>query len=123
MLSEQEFFRFVEEKIDNLTGYAESQVEVGNSRKELDKLLNGYPYCIDEVAYKAYSSLVGEEFLSERLCEAFTNSEIDFTRLVLLWDQGSRDLTHYMTKVLRDKGFELTPLQTILCSSALLQEN
>jgi len=75
MLSEQEFFRFVEEKIDNLTGYAESQVEVGNSRKELDKLLNGYPYCIDEVAYKAYSLLVSEESFNS-LCEAFTNSEI-----------------------------------------------
>ena len=47
MLSEEEFFRFVEEKIDELTGYADAQAEAGNSRKDLDELLNGYPYCLD----------------------------------------------------------------------------
>jgi len=115
MLSEQEFFRFVEEKIDELTGYADSQAEVGNSRKELDELLNGYPYCIDEVAYKAYV------FMSENLSKP--SSEVDFHHFILLWDQGSKSAIQERVRIFNDNGMELTPLQTILCSSALLQEN
>ena len=63
MLSEKEFFRFVEEKVDELIGYAYAQAEAGNSRKDLDELINGYPFCedcnaicdcMDQSTYKAY---------------------------------------------------------------------
>ena len=112
MLSEEEFFRFVEEKIDELTGYADAQAEAGNSRKDLDELLNGYPYCLDEVAYKAYV------FMSGNL-----SSSVDFHHYVLLWDRGFKSAIQEKVRIFHDAGMELTPLQTILSSSALLQEN
>ena len=113
MLSEQGFFRFVEEKIDELTGYADAQAEVGNSRKDLDELLNGYPYCLDEVTYKAYV------LMAENLPKP---SDVDFHDLILLWDQGFKSLIQKQARNFHNAGIELTPLQAILCSSALLQE-
>jgi len=113
MLSEQGFFRFVEERIDELTGYADAQAEVGNSRKDLDELLNGYPYCLDEVTYKAYV------FMSENL----SKTSVDFHQCILLWDQGFKSAIQEKARIFHDAGMELTPLQAILSSTALLQEN
>ena len=122
MLSEKEFFRFVEEKVDELIGYAYAQAEAGNSRKDLDELINGYPFCedcnaicdcMDQSTYKAYM------FMSENL----SKTSVDFHQCILLWDQGFKSAIQEKARIFHDAGMELTPLQAILSSTALLQEN
>ena len=136
MLSEEEFFRFVEEKVDNLNGYADAQTEVGHDRKDIDELLYGYPYSLDEVTYKAYKMLTKSEDSSSFLIadisklpehidinEVYWNEQSDsFEEFVLMWIQDGKSCIQRLMRGYRSFGVELTPLQLILCSSALLQE-
>ena len=51
------------------------------------------------------------------------SSSVDFHDYVLLWDRGFKSAIQEKVRIFHDAGMELTPLQTILSSSALLQEN
>ena len=128
MLSEEEFFHFVEKRFYELTGYADAQAKAGNSRKDLDELINGYPVCDscgeicdsrDQATYKVYA------MLSERCSaspEADRDFNVDFYDFVSQWDQGYKSHIQKALRQFNNDGYELTPLQLMLCSSALLQE-
>ena len=129
MLSEEEFFHFVEKRFYELTGYADAQVEAGNSRKDLDELINGYPACDscgevcdswDQATYKIYAMLSERYSASSETVRGFN---VDFYDFVSQWDKGYKSHIQKAVRQLNNDGYELTPLQLMLCSSALLQEN